>query len=164
MYLHDIGEGLAKGKRPDISVGCVVDTVFSHDQTGDNYVWLEPEFGRLQWVEFEEPAGSGQWVTYDRYYWTRHGCIVSHDPERLLEDHVRTYVDPRTKTINLRFWFELPSGRVYSAAPTRRFYELERDYFSRHGLCQSPEAIQRYLGTHVAVPVGPINSPDDDSR
>jgi len=148
VYLHDIQAAIERGKKEDIGTACVYDTVFSHDQTGDNYVWLQPKYGKLLWVEFEEPAGSGVWRHYDRYYWARHGCVVSHDPDRLVEEHVRYYVDPETKRINLRFWFEDPAGRVHPVAPTREFYQLEADYFRQHQLCQGA-----VLSPHTDTPV-----------
>ena len=144
QYSFLIEQAIAKGKKKDISDACIYDTVYVHDQTGLDYPWLTAEYGKLLWADFEEPAGSGNWKTYNRFYWSRHAALVSHDPEHLVEEHVKWYVDPATKKINLKFWFELPSGIVYSMAPTRHFYELERDYFKRHHLCSShPEEFQK---------------------
>ena len=38
---------------------CIDDVVMSHDQAFSNYIWLQPYYGKLLWVDFEEPAGSG---------------------------------------------------------------------------------------------------------
>jgi len=109
----------------------VVDT---HDQRGWNYVWLAPMLGMLQWVEFREPAKTGPWRHYTRFWWARHGCAVSHDPNKLVDEHVKFFVGPQ-RVIDLRFYFETPAGWVYSAEPTRDWYELEAAFFLRHGLC-----------------------------
>lgn len=154
-YLAPVQEAIQRGKREDIPVGCVYDTVLSHDQAFDNYVWLQPVYGKVLWIEFEEPAGSGSWRHYDRYYWARHGCVVSHKGDDLYDEHVAFYVDPRTKKINLRFWFEEPSGRVYSMAPTEHFYRLEADYFKRNRLCgggsSAPHQDTRVCGPSAAA-------------
>ena len=156
QQLAAVGEAIDAGKRDDISVGCVFDTVLSHDQAFGNYEWLTPFYGKLLWVEFEEPAGSGRWRHYDRYYWARHGCVISHHPEDLVQEHVRFFVDPRTKQINLRFWFERPSGEVYQTATDRHFYELERDYFARNSLCgaQGDVPTPPHRDTYVCAPPG----------
>ncbi|CAH6418646.1 Hypothetical protein POVN_LOCUS365 [uncultured virus] len=115
---------------------CVEDTVTTHDQALGNYIWLQPTYGKLLWVDFEEPIGSGKWRTYDRFWWARHACVVSHEPDKLYEEHVRFFVDPKTKKINLLFWFERHDGSVYSMAPTEHFYRLEQDYFKANKLCE----------------------------
>jgi len=135
-YLEPIAEAIARGKRPDITTGDVIDVTFSHDPTGDNYVWLWPYYGRLLWMDFQEPAGTGQWQPYDKYYFGRHGALVSHHPDRLVKEHVEYYVNPKTRKIALKFWFEKPSGEVYAMEPTQHFYELERDWFIKNELCQ----------------------------
>lgn len=144
QYSYLIEQAISKGKKDDISIPCIYDVAFTHDQAGLSYPWLIPVYGKLLWADFEEPAGSGNWKTYSRYYWTRHAALVSHDPENLVEEHVKWYVDPATKKINLKFWFETMDGNVYSMAPTRHFYELERDYFKRNHLCSKhPEEFQK---------------------
>lgn len=133
-----IEQAIKRNKKRGIDLpdeGCIYDVVWTHDQIGYNYVWLHPHYGKVLWIDFEEPIGSGNWRTYNRYWWTQHASLVSHDPETLVKDHVKWYVNPKTKTINLRFWFELPNGEVYSMAPTKHFYELERDYFNTHKIC-----------------------------
>ena len=57
-----------------------------------------------------------------------------------MEDHVKFFVDPKTKQIDLRFWFETMAGEVYRMAPTRHFYQLEADYFRRQHLCTGTRA------------------------
>src|SRR5687768_14446857 len=130
--------GLQEGRKRGISVADVHDVVHTHDQMGAlNYIWLAPWLGSQPlWIEFREPPGpKSQWRHYNRYWWARHGCAVFHDPSRLVEDHVRSFVDPKTRFIELRFYFSTPSGFQYSASPTREFYEWEKLFFERHGLC-----------------------------
>ena len=63
-YLGLIQAAIDKGKRPDISEACVYDTAISHSQVnGSNYEWLAPYYGRVLWIDFEEPVGSGNWRT-----------------------------------------------------------------------------------------------------
>lgn len=148
-----VAEGMAEGMPPEVTPGCVVDVVVSHDQAFDNYPWLWPHYGKLLWVDFREPAGRGPWRTYDRYWWTRHS-IVSHNPDTLYDDHVRMFVDPRTRRIDLLFWFELPDGTLYSRPPDEHFYQLEADYFQRFGLCGG-EAVRRHPPHRRSDPQGP---------
>ena len=88
-----IEKGIEEGKSPKISDACVYDTVWSHDQVGLNYEWLWPYYGRLLWVDYREPSKTGQWRTYNRYWWARHAAVVSHNPDNLVEEHVKWYVD-----------------------------------------------------------------------
>lgn len=133
QFLDTIDDAFSRGSI--VPRGFVYDTVLSHDQTIGNYVWLQPKFGKLLWVEFEEPAGSGNWRHYDTFYWGRHGAVVDHNPEVLIEEHMREFVYPETRSISLRFWFQLPGGKVTPLAPTREFYELEAEYFRKQDLC-----------------------------
>jgi hypothetical protein len=137
---------VARNNPNNISPRCILDTVDSHDQTRGNYCWLSPYFGSLQWVDYREPSEReskatkkkmGFWKTYSRYWWARHAIVVNHDPKTLVKEHVEEYVNPKTKRIDLRFYFEAPSGLMYVTFPIRKFYELERDYFVRHKLCKS---------------------------
>src|SRR5579884_169175 len=128
---------IKKGKREDISTACVYDTVATHDYSGRDYEWLWPKYGKVLWIDFNEPAGSNSWKTYDRYYFGRHACLISHDPSQLVQEHVDFYVNPRTKQIDLKFWFQHPDGSVHALAPTQDFYVLEKEYFEKWGLCQS---------------------------
>lgn len=139
---------------------CVEDVVASHDQAIGNYIWLQPKYGKVLWIDFEEPVGSGKWRTYDRYWWGRHACVVDHDPDKLFEEHVREFVNPKTKSISLLFWFLKHDGQVYSMAPNEDFYRLEAEYFKHHKLCTSipptphkeksgPESVYpKFLGGH----------------
>lgn len=141
--------GISKGRAPGISNGCVRDVVETHDQRGWNYVWLAPLFGLLQWIEFREPSGTGEFRTYSRFYWARHGSVVSHHPDELVREHVKIFVGPN-RSIDLRFYFQTPAGYVYSTEPTKLFYELEAAFFRRHGLClknhenPSPKELAKY--------------------
>jgi len=139
---------LSQGRNGRISNDCVRDVVSTHDQRGWNYVWLAPMLGLLQWVEFREPAKTGQWRHYNVYWWSRHGAAVSHDPDKLVDEHVKFFV-AHDRPIDLRFYFQTPAGFVYSAEPTRLWYELEAAFFRRHGLCShdrpSSDQIVKYM-------------------
>lgn len=134
IYLQSIAEGISAGKRQDISTGDIIDTVLSHDVTGDNYIWLWSRFGRVIWIAFREPTQVGKWVDYNKYWFTRHACIVSHDPDKLIDDHMDLYVNPDTRKIDLKFWFQGPNGVLYTMEPTREFYELEAAWFKRNNM------------------------------
>lgn len=148
-YDYLIQQAIDKGKKDSISEKCIYETVHSHDQLGGNYEWLQPHYGKVLWIDFEEPADSGHWRTYDRYWWGRHAALISHDSTNLVEEHVKIYIDPKTKKINLRFWFITPTGKVYSTAPTVHFYELEKEYFDHWKLCQN---IEKYPQHHDDEP------------
>ncbi len=132
-------KGDAEGQEDIVDPANALDVVTSHDQSFSNYLWLHPYYGIVLWIDFEEPAGSEKWLTYDRYYWCRHSDVVNHHPDVLYEEHVREFINPETKSINLLFWFQRPDGSVYSMAPTEHFYELEAEYFKRWKLCD-PDA------------------------
>ena len=157
-----IQQAIIKGKNESITEKCIYETVLTHDQISGNYEWLHPYYGKVLWIDFEEPIDSGHWRTYDRYWWARHAALVSHDPKDLVEEHVKFYVDPTTKIINLKFWFETIAGEVYSMAPTTHFYELERDYFDRWGLCQ--DANSRKYPQHRDESGGPNYLYDKESK
>jgi len=127
----------SRDREKGISEGCVKDVVETHDQLGWNYIWLAPLFGRLLWVEFREPTSTGEWKHYNKFWWARHGAVISHNPKKLVDAHVKAYVDPKTKFIDLMFWFQTPQGFVYRAAPTKLWYQLEAAFFARHNLCSS---------------------------
>ena len=152
--VDEVPRGTSSSKECHAIRPCVEDVVNSHDQAFGDYLWLWPKYGRLLWVDFEEPAESGIWRTYDRYYWVRHACVVDHTPDQLYEEHVREYVNPETKKINLLFWFERPDGSVYSIAPTEDFYRLEAEYFQHQQLCtpKMPAAHQDQIGPESLHP------------
>lgn len=137
QYTYLIEQGIAAGKKPDISDACIYDAVFSHDTRWNGaYPWLEKSRGKILWLDFYE-AKYGRWISYNTYWFSRHAALVSHEPEKLVEEHVHWYVGENGKPpkIQLRFWFQKPNGIVYSMAPTREFYELERDWFLEHHFC-----------------------------
>jgi hypothetical protein len=142
--MKEIAAAIAVDERPRIPTEEVIDVVFSHDTSGDNYVWLWPTYGKVLWIDFQEPAGQGEWRPYNKFFFGRHGALVSHQPEDLVEEHVRVYIDPETRKIALKFWFQRPDGSVYSKEPTRHFYELERDWFAKNNMCQG-------LGARVSL-------------
>lgn len=137
MTSDPIKEAEAKGC--DASHSCVLQVVKTHAQDQLSYIWLKPKYGKVIRVQFEEPAGSGKWQDYTTYWWTRHSCVISHDPKKLYEEHVKYFIDPKTKSINLKFWFERSDGSVYSMAPIEEFYKLEQEYFLNNGLCTGEE-------------------------
>jgi hypothetical protein len=110
---------------------CERNCVYAHIMRGDNYMWLKPlGHGRVNKVEFQEPAGSGPWTEYDEKWWKAHCDVIDHDPDRLVESHVKAFIGP-DRIIDLRFTFE--DGTVM--APTRQFYELEAAHFRRQRYC-----------------------------
>lgn len=144
-----VSQGIEKGDNEGETtpVSCILDVVTSHDQSFGNYVWLHPYYGTLLWIDFEEPIGSGNWRTYDRYYWSRHAGAIDHNPDKLYEEHVKAFVDPETKFINLLFWFQKPDGSVYSMPPNEHFYQLEAEYFSRWQLCDVSAELKEHEDT-----------------
>lgn len=100
----------------------------AHSHSGLNYVWLEKDYGILQNVKFEEPVNSGKWRDYTDEIWKIHCKVVSHDPKKLVQEHVKAFVDPKTRFARLIFTFK-KNGKVYSREPDRRFYELEKRFF-----------------------------------
>ena len=133
--LHLVSEASTAEEGVDFPDNYIIDVVMTHDQSLGNYTWLHPYYGKLLWIDFEEPAGSGNWRTYDRYWFGRHGSVIDHTPENLYEDHINEFVNPKTKSINLLFWFQRPNGEVYSTPPNEHFYKLEAEYFKRWKLC-----------------------------
>lgn len=103
-----------------------------------------PHYGTLLWIDFEEPINSGNWRTYDRYWWSRHGGAIDHSPDNLYQEHVRAFVNPKTKFINLLFWFQRPDGSVYSTPPNEHFYQLEAEYFRRWKLCDNNAELREH--------------------
>ena len=59
-------------------------------------------------MAFREPSGTGKWQDYNKYWFTRHACIVSHDPDKLIDEHMNLCVPilKRVKLI-LNFGFRL---------------------------------------------------------
>ncbi|MDE2095840.1 MAG: hypothetical protein KGL39_01185 [Patescibacteria group bacterium] len=128
-----VGLGIAalRGKKKACNALCFD----SHRKAGGNYEWLRAEYGTVLKIEFEEPANSGRWVEYDDRWWHVHCDVIPHTVRDLVDAHVRAFVDPSTRFARLRFTFD-QNGRQYTAEPTRRFYELERDYFARRKPCR----------------------------
>lgn len=123
---------------------------YAHKKDGLNYSWLNNEFGNVQKIEFEEPVDTsnmdfqgrpvfrrgemvGNWKPYTDEIWEIH-CkpdVINHSPDKLVEQHVDAFINHKSRFARLRFTLE-KDGIVYQMEPTRRFYELERDFFSRH--------------------------------
>lgn len=155
-----ISDGLEKGITP----GDVRDVVETHDGRGWNYVWLQPWMGLLLWVEFLEDK---EWKHYSRFWWARHGSLVSHDPEKLVNEHMRYYVGAKAP-IKLRFYFQTPAGYVYSAEPQKWWYELEASFFRRHALCSkdhdhhhpTPDQVSKYVNDTAKEGLAPHWGPE----
>lgn len=151
-----IEAGLRAPHEPSVKSSCIRDVVDSHDTRGWNYAWLSSKLGKVLWADHREPAEritqkqgkpSAEWRTYSSWAWERHGAVVNHDPKHLVKEHVDYYVDPEKRKIDLRFYMQLPSGFVYVTFPIRRFYELERDWFIKHGLCSKP--VTKHEADHI---------------
>lgn len=114
------------------AANCIEQCSRSHSQSGDNYVWLTPlGHGTVEKIEFEEPAGSGNWTIYTDQWWITHCSAVDHSVANLYKAHVDAFINPETKFANLRFTFS--DNTVM--APTEQFYQLEADYFRSKSLC-----------------------------
>jgi hypothetical protein len=111
--------------RPPVPVPCVA----SHSENGLNYPWLRDIHGGLEYVEFEEPVGSGHWRRYDDHWWAVHCRAVSHRPGELVQAHVRAFIDPATRFARLAFHFH--DGAVLEPEPT--WYQLEADWARLYG-------------------------------
>lgn len=113
--------------------------VFYHMKNGLDYPWLVKDYGVLVKAEFSE-GGQG-WVDYESLHqdvaggpihnwWVEHCRAVSHDVAHLAAQHIATFVDPRTRSIVMRFTFA--NGDVYQSDINgdhfARFFQLEQDY------------------------------------
>lgn len=124
-----------KKERLRLENKCIEKCSYSHKRSGLNYEWLEPKFGEVLKIEFEEPPGSGKWNPYTDRIWDIHCKVVDHSPDNLVDAHVKAFVNPKTRFARLKFMFK-KLGKIYSMEPTREFYELEEEYFRKNGLCQ----------------------------
>jgi hypothetical protein len=149
-----IEAGMIAPRNSGVSKACIQETVDAHDQKGWNYAWLTPKFGRLMWIDHSEPSlritkkqgkPPSEWKTYNSWHYARHGSVVDHHPKELEKDHVRWFVDPDTKLIDLRFYLQLPSGLIYMTYPIREFYRLEAEFFKHHGLCSGDSFSKKEL-------------------
>ena len=113
---------------------CVKECAEAHQSSGGNYEWLEPYFGKVLKVEFKEPPSAKKWQKYNKKWWEVHCDVIKHDPKHLVQDHVKSFINPKTRIIKLRFTFNL-HGIVYQTEPIKKFYELERDFFEKNKLC-----------------------------
>lgn len=105
--------------------------VHSQNPMGRDYEWLDVlKFGKVLKVEFEEPAGSGNWKMYTDKWWGVHCKAIDHSPDKLVDAHVKAFINPDTKFANLRFYFEKLSVPI---PPEKHWYELEAAYFKNGG-------------------------------
>lgn len=107
--------------------------VYAHEFDGLNYVWLEPHYGKVLKVEFEEPANSGKWRDYDKHWWEIHCKVIDHK-ENLINAHMKAFVNPETRFARLRFTFN-KNSQIYQMEPDINFYKLEKEYFHKYGIC-----------------------------
>lgn len=114
-------------KRDDCSSKCVL----AHAAGGANYPWLAHIRGGVNYIEFEEPAGSGNWRTYNDDWWHAHCRVVDHNPAQLVDSHYAFFLAPNAP-IKLRFHWN--DGSI--SAPTREYYELEAQWFAHNGICE----------------------------
>jgi len=108
--------------------------LYAHQPSGLNYAWLEPYYGKLLKVEYKEPAESGSWRDYTDEIWKIHCDVINHG-ENLVKSHMKAFVDPKTRFAKLRFTFR-KDNRIYNMEPNLHFYELEKAYFEKHGICE----------------------------
>ena len=113
----------------EYSCDCQDQCSYVHSQSGKNYEWLIPEFGEVNYVTFEEPIGAEP-RKYNDHWWQVHCKVINHDPDKLIEEHMKAFVNPG-RPIRLLFYFK--NGKVME--PTRRFYELEAEYFRKKRIC-----------------------------
>lgn len=108
---------------------------FAHKESGLNYPWLWKEFGVPKNIEYEEPPNSGNWKSYTDEIWDIHCSknVINHDPRVLVQEHVNAFINPETRFAKLRFTLE-KNGNTWVQEPIVRFYELERDFFTK---CQN---------------------------
>ena len=108
------------------------DCLVTHDQINrNNYEWLDVlGHGRVINVWFEEPVDSEYLRLYTTKWWKTHCKVVSHGTD-LYKDHVKAFVNPKTRFARLYFLFEDKSLIVAN----EEFYRLEQEYYDRHGLC-----------------------------
>lgn len=109
---------------------CIHDCVKSHSKNGMNYPWLNQIHGGLSKIQFMEPPNSGQWNDYTEAIWTQHCKIIDHGAN-LVDAHIKAFVDPKSRFAKLHFFFK--DGTIME--PIRQFYELERDWFKKNGIC-----------------------------
>src|SRR5687767_154980 len=87
-----------RGLRRDIKKHWVHEVVHTHDQGQLSYPHLWPVYGKLLRVDFFEKRNDGtggKWTTYNTYWWVAHASVISHDPDKLVEEHVKYFVQKR---------------------------------------------------------------------
>lgn len=114
-----------------MNTNCASTCTESHSQNGHDYVWLMPlGHGMVKQVYFEEPVGSGNWILYDDNWWKTHCSAVSHQPDNLVQAHMKAFVN-EGRFARMMFIFE-DGTRM---EPTQQFWELEADYFRKNPVC-----------------------------
>lgn len=131
--------------------GCV-NCSYAHKESGLNYSWLNKEFGEVLKIEYEEPVEKrnlnnnrpiysdgemiGDWKPYTDDIWEIHcdPTVIDHSPKKLVEQHMSAFINKNTRFARLRFTFK-KEDKIYQQEPTKRFYELERDFFSDQEKC-----------------------------
>lgn len=111
-----------------------VKCAYAHSASGMNYVWLEPNYGKVLRIEYKEPAETGPWLDYTDKIWKIHCEVINHG-KNLVEDHMQAFVSPRTRFAKLRFTFN-KNGKIYTREPDIDFYRLEKEFFDKHNICE----------------------------
>lgn len=117
------------------SKNCVKNCVGVHSEKGGNYPWLSDIHGGLNFIEFEEPSGSGVWRRYNDQFWHAHCAKISHDPDNLIEAHRRAFLASGSP-IKLRFhWKDGTVENLQDIPEHHAYYQREADYFKKNGIC-----------------------------
>lgn len=123
---------------------CITNCLFAHKKEGLNYVWLEEQYGKVLKIEYKEPPDTGEWLEYTDKIWKIHCKVVDHG-DNLVEEHIKAFVNPKTRFAKLKFTF-LKNGNIYSREPDGSFYVLEKMYFDRFGICKGEEGKEEGKG------------------
>jgi hypothetical protein len=108
----------------------------AHSQNGLNYPWLNDIHGGLLKIQYMEPPNSGIWKDYTDATWTIHCSVISHEPNNLIADHIRAFVNPQTRFARLKFIFNDHTQIELDEKYAIDFYQREANYFkSRSNSC-----------------------------
>ena len=101
----------------------------THSENGLNYPWLNRIHGGLSKIQYMEPPSSGTWRDYTDEIWKIHCRVISHDPENLVKDHLKAFVNPDTRFAKLKFKFNDGFEAELDEKHGKEYYELEANYF-----------------------------------
>lgn len=102
----------------------------------NQYPWLSNVNGGIDYIEFEEPVESGIFQVFDNRVASLHcnPSLISHNPDELVESHVRSFINPSTRFARLIYHFN--NGVVRE--PTVQDYQKESDWFRGNGISDVP--------------------------